>query len=100
MKSSEICDAAATLINERGWARGSYEDPDGRLCIMGALRRAMHDNDATIEDVIRARIAVHYRLPKYAPDVVIWNDQFARTQEEVTTIFRAAAQDLREGTPP
>lgn len=40
MKPSEILNGAVDKINEHGWCQGSLFKPDGRLCLMGALRLA------------------------------------------------------------
>lgn len=39
-KPSAILRAAARLIEERGLSLGRYEDDDGRMCAVGAIRHA------------------------------------------------------------
>lgn len=38
----ETLTRAKELINEKGWAKGAYQDSDGCLCALGAVRAASH----------------------------------------------------------
>lgn len=41
MDDSDALLAARDVIRERGWARGRFVTPDGRVCLMGALGTAL-----------------------------------------------------------
>lgn len=40
MKDSEIIARAKEILLERGWGKGSYENEDGNVCILGAIAYA------------------------------------------------------------
>lgn len=71
MRTSEVLNRAADLIEQRGWGQGSWKrsgnDP---LCIEGAIGAAMGDEDSTIP-YCNATVAVRNYLGA-AP--FMWND--------------------------
>jgi hypothetical protein len=103
-------DAAADVIDVRGWCRDALKDVQGRVCAQGAVLVAIRGVDTqplvlavTVEDVARMDAAM-LELRRYlalddphrAVSVPYWNDLVARNQEEVTDALRRAAKDVRE----
>lgn len=94
---------SADLIEERGHAKGVFQDTKGCLCAIGALRLAAF---GTIGDLppdtklyAGARLALGAQIELLAPgqyrfgravSVVSWSD--ASTQAEVVATLRAAAE--------
>jgi hypothetical protein len=94
---------AADLIEERGKARGVFQDTNGCLCAVGALRLAAFGvADGVLppdsEMYGRARLALGAQIELLAPEhrlggsvsVVLWSD--ASTKAEVVAGLRAAAE--------
>lgn len=109
MKTSEILDKAADVIEERGWWRGSFAESSGRnckVCALGAMNVAsgLAPDDALGPDVHKAAMALadHVGLAHEASGLGAtyavgdhWND--SRTSaEEVVRELRAAAASERE----
>jgi hypothetical protein len=100
-------DAAADVIDVRGWCRDALKDVQGRVCAQGAVLVAIRGVDkplvlAVREDVARMDAAM-LELRRYLAlddphraSVPYWNDLVARNQEEVTDALRRAAKDVRE----
>ena len=87
---------AAEIIRERGWCQKETRDPDGRVCLSGAI------HDAIIElygwqpypdphfDAAKALVLsrIDYKPPAgnglaYTVALTAWNDSSSRTEEEV-----------------
>ena len=71
---------AAGVLEEHGWTQGKMEAEDGRLCLVGALRRCSPQPG----DWILAREV--YRRLGHAEH---WNDAKGRTAEEVMAWLRS-----------
>ena len=114
---SEIAREAGRLIEERGLAKQVLMDPSGRLCAVGAILYALtpdkehteislglaFDNE-TIEDQFHRildgladKLEPSARSASY--EVVMWNNQLERTQEEVVKIFYELATELSSAHP-
>lgn len=85
---------AAEVMRERGFARGTGEDDDGSVCTGGAMAWAVAERMGT--DNVRVNLvnmAREMELAEYA--VPIWNDDPARTQDEIIERLEATAKRLR-----
>jgi hypothetical protein len=101
-------DAAADVIDVRGWCRNKLKDEQGRTCAQGAVLVAIRGVSqplvlVTVTDAMRMDAAMQelrrYLAPRYDgrdASVPYWNDLVARNQEEVTDALRRAAKDVRE----
>jgi hypothetical protein len=101
-------DAAADVIDVRGWCRNRLKDEQGRTCAQGAVLVAIRGVSqplvlVTVKDAMRMDAAMQelrrYLAPLYDgrdASVPYWNDLVARNQEEVTDALRRAAKDVRE----
>jgi translation elongation factor EF-Ts len=103
-------DAAADVIDEKGWCRNKLKDEQGRMCAQGAVLVAIRGVSqppvlVTVKDRLRMDAAMD-ELKRYLAldvdgvqrhvSVRYWNDLLAHTQEEVTDALRRAAKDVRE----
>lgn len=91
----------AELLMEHGWCQGTYEDTEGRLCVMGAFLRTLELDDTwPVDD--------EWETPYYlglqafersiSPemggqagelwDAADWNDRPGRTRDEVVARLR------------
>lgn len=86
-------DAAADLIEHRGWTQGTLCRGDAR-CILGAqllLVQIGHSTPETARAAARL-LAQATGTPRYQD----WNDSRARTREQVVGVIRRAAADARK----
>lgn len=109
MTPAEVLDGAADYIEEYGWTQGSESSsaPGCPTCAGIAIDVAAKDGD----DVHPAWFAAMDFLCRVigtpgdpgAASVIEWNDTPGRTQAEVVTTLRTAANNARkaeqEGTP-
>ncbi|MFY2788494.1 DUF6197 family protein [Rhodococcus sp. MALMAid1271] len=113
MTLSEILNRAADLLADKGWNRGYYQSPEGCLCAVGAITLAAggcfsYDEDGTPDDfqgpnddsrgIYAAMEAVEQAVSgsvgvDAARDLVTWNDDPDRTQQEVIDTFRSVAKE-------
>lgn len=92
---------AAELIRTHGLAKWRREDECGRLCLQGAISKAL-TGDAEGRDSDRATNAVHRHLiamgvPRELTSPngnAIWNNQPERTADQVINALEAAAFSL------
>jgi hypothetical protein len=88
--------AKALIADEKRWFKGWYEDPDtGRMCALGATRRAAGDGLWT-ERSDACRVALAQALPAYWRDkgVAAFNDAPGRKHPQVLALFDRAIKDL------
>lgn len=76
---------AADYIEKHGWCQHSLQDPNGRVCIFGAIDLVTADPDVLGNAVVRLS-----RQVSYYP-ITAWNDAPERTKQEVVDTLRAAA---------
>lgn len=101
MKTSEVLNTAADLIEERGWVRGEgwihADDPNKSLCLEGGIQAAM---GLTWEQVEQSSFDALWACPAYnavrdyleiGSALFQWNDRVDRTQAEVVEVLRATA---------
>lgn len=98
---------AADYIHAHGWTQGSYEEPDGAVCALGAIDHVA--DPPTYESMGTGTTygGIRYALREYLIDtdtgptgcqanIAYWNDTPGRTQDEVEATFRAAAKRVAE----
>lgn len=89
----EMMDRAADLIDEYGWGRGQFHNPEtGALCLAGALRRvsALSRSHSVLDEIHRS---MHVHLGTY---ITVWNDKFCQDHHEATELLRSEAKRYRE----
>lgn len=111
MDAAELLDRTADVIEERGHAKESLEDEDGRVCLVGGLNVAAFgkalntlDTDASWSELLatlRTREQAVDALSAYLGvgrfGLVPWNNAPEREPFEVTDACRHAAKVLRGG---
>ena len=101
MTAHEILIAAKAELLTRGWYQGAFENPAaGGVCAIGALNCAvsgqadMFEWSDVAEDVQRAHVRAWQLLESAigcgSAGVHVWNDDPARTPEEVLQAFDLA----------
>lgn len=100
VRTRDIRERAARLIEERGWHQGNWKGSDGSLCLEAALWIAagvrdpekLHDQWPPIVREIDAEIKQELGLagPNFPPErsLAPWNDAPKRTKEEVLAALR------------
>lgn len=104
MKTSEVLNKAADLIEERGWGQGprTWTTEGAELCLEGAIAAAMgknanrsprFENGIWPEDIqtCPAGAAVRDHLEWTHAYLCMWNDKTERTADEVIEVLRACA---------
>lgn len=105
LKTSELLDRAADLIQERGWTQGplgwGYYDKSGPLCLEGGILAAYGLDRQDSETI--AQCPAYKAVKEYLGDRLygltdfvswelwVWNDSAIRTKDEVIEVLRAAA---------
>jgi hypothetical protein len=105
-------EAAAELLETRGWTQGSYVDELGQFCMLGAVAMAVEKwgsedlerfsidglqfwSTFSASDRVRSVVAC---LRDFGLDSC-WNDRPGRTKAEVTQRLNDVAQILRRVRP-
>lgn len=108
MKTSEVLDKAADVIERNGWFQGGFidlsaEKPKGEepCCVLGALSIAEHGDpmksgSGRVEAVLIDRLDLDVDEADEDYPLGYWNDEPGRTAEEVVRELRAAAASERE----
>lgn len=112
IKTADVLDRAANIIERNGWYQGSYFDRyalDGErspndcpVCTLGALNVALgalnpsHDVDLNGPAEMALRRYLNLDDSDGADSLADWNDRRCRTAEQVVAALRAAAQAERE----
>jgi hypothetical protein len=99
----QIMDAAADLIDERGWCTGNFESVSGELCLVGALCMAAYPPSLTI-NVVRSCAELNnvYRFMQVPlcgisiGGLTEWNDHFCENRYQATELLRSEAKRFRE----
>ena len=73
---------AADYIDQHGWTQGQFETDDGKVCLLGAVRRCtpIPGDRHLVEQVMHRRRRAD-----------VWNDAKDRTVDEVTAYLREHA---------
>lgn len=116
MKTSEMFDRAADLLEQHGWNQGAYFGYDGSHCMVGALQessgayhyeverllscgsvvmKGINCNQTLDPDIMRSFCKAYDILLCYvlneADCVETWNDTGGRTKKQVVFVLRTAA---------
>lgn len=96
---------AAQIIRVCGWTRDSYEDDQGKVCLVGAIRIAVAGTTASslvggdvyrrwqfVEDVVTDYLFKHNIIP-YDEDAMVWNDSVVENGEQVAELLETVAAD-------
>jgi hypothetical protein len=86
-----------SIANEliaRGWTQGQREDDDGRVCLLGALSYSIagHSQCRTGDQFSDGWRALGIAVGMQSP--VRWNDDAARTFDEVLRVAKEADEIL------
>ena len=102
MKASKTFQKAKTILVERGWIQGKYEDRDsGGVCFVGALHAARGGSPGEVDfrlggQCSAAGMIVRGLMPNEATNWTQWNDYPGRTLEEVLGLLDKATPDSAE----
>lgn len=86
MTLSEAARKCAELIRARGLAKGTYEDPTGAVCALGAMQKV----DSTQGPGTYGPLVLEFS--SHVPRIAEWNDAPERTAEEVASLFDYIAE--------
>jgi hypothetical protein len=89
MELAEIYSRAADYIEDHGWIQHNLEDPSGRVCLWGALRRVTGwglDSASELSELINREMC-----QELADSTTRWNDAPGRSKEEVIAFLREQA---------
>lgn len=91
---ADVLEAAAEVIEVKGWCQKESVDGEGRVCVLGAVQSADLLNRHPL--TVRAMRALRNRLGLVQNyDVIAWNDRPGRTEGEVLDLLKHTAKDLR-----
>lgn len=84
-KLSQQVEAAAKLLETKGWCQGRNRDKKGRYCVQGACMAA------GVMDWTRVN---YWFLDKKGRGAISWNDRPGASKIRVIQALRACARDL------
>lgn len=108
----QVLRRSASVVRERGLARGMIEDREGHLCLSGAIVEALQQVDgATFEHhdlalgaanrrVVAMGLPHTVRADGYgdrADAAIQWSNDWARDADEVAEILKLTAEDVELG---
>ncbi len=82
---------AADQLETVGWCQGTEMDRQGRMCAVGAIRRACRDRGEEVFGMLSHLAIVRVCTVVDEVSVPSWNDREGRTRDDVTTALRRAA---------
>jgi hypothetical protein len=106
---------AASIMEERGLAKGVAEDDDGRVCLWGAVSAAIRESKEKLGETMNepgelARRTVRELVRKksreangglgYESHVSSWNDRPESTEKEMVALLREAAEEAKKHEEP
>jgi hypothetical protein len=97
IEARETLLAAAYYLEIFGWRRGSYDDEDGRCCVLGAIyvsAPTVGVEECAVEALSRV-LKCRYVRGGYGGYVARWNDLAARGCRDVVRALRRAADEAR-----
>lgn len=101
METADILEKAAEVLDARGWCQGHYQDDQGQLCAVGAIRvatwgTARWDHSNAVEYLASRMAQEAMSAHLGVEDIAVgWNDRPGRTKDEVIDTFKHAAKELR-----
>lgn len=82
--------AAADLIERRGWCQGQRVDENGAVCVSAAIVETSHLADPYRIYRMRTFDALFAKTGEPSP---YWNDRPERTKEEVVEVLRSLGKE-------
>lgn len=82
-KIDEYILGAATLIENKGWTRGTSEDLKGRHCIYGAISKQTTDISEKIKCCNKISRYLDFPIVFSVTYVIDWNDHEVNNKKEV-----------------
>lgn len=105
---ADVLERAADAIEVHGLGKGTYQNKQGNLCAVGALRYAATGETYTTRAALDPRVTLATRIlanrvdvfgsPLPSNRVFAWNDHKKRTAAEVVDAMKMASKDLRNQT--
>ena len=96
---ADVLEAAADVIEERGWCQNFLMSEDGRVCLMGAVIVATGEDLVPFQTVCgrdpmaeRAFGVVEEFLGRWPS---VWNDHAAQDKYEVIDLLKSVAKECR-----
>lgn len=87
VKAAETLD----ILREYGWCQGELIDPEGHLCLLGAIFMAYYGRPHSAGFSHEALVRTIQSSLGPIPGVGFWNDQPSRTQAEVEALLTKIA---------
>lgn len=86
-RSNPILKRAGDIIRERGWTQLAWEDAEGGVCLVHAIRTAAYGSGGYSSALaeVRARIAAGFGDRGWSASG--WNDRSDRTVDEVLSVL-------------
>ena len=106
MQPSELLEATVEYLDEHGWCRGTMQQPDGRVCLLGALM-SVYEGAVDSETWVDALDYLDAQCFGFEPyfkgkrvytsgvGVVNFNDKSYRTKKEVIKLLSEGAKHFR-----
>lgn len=99
--AAEIIDQASRELDEHGWCRGTIQDMDGRMCVVGALNEASNAlnrqgglGEATLALMQYVRPLVSHINSDDVHPLVRYNDFVATSVEDIQLMFKTVKESL------
>lgn len=100
--ASEILEDAIVVLDERGHCKEVFEDSEGQVCAIGAIRHASYGSSYHVnnEYYYNLAMAAEFALadvldPTRRLGVPLWNDLESTTKQDVQDKMMEAAKVLR-----
>lgn len=94
MTTREQLLATAAVIEERGLARRTVENMDGKVCLMGGFNLAVNGHVSLPYDEAEVTAFIEAMGFTYLYQAIAWNDRWWRTQASVIRRLNQAADQL------
>lgn len=100
MTASELLKAATKEIRKRGWTTDTLQDPEGRVCAIGAMNAVLNGDPEDFSST-RTLSAACKRIVKAIGDdsdndpinvIVDWNNEDCKSAAGCIQMFQRAAQ--------
>jgi hypothetical protein len=96
---SDVLRRAAEIHAERGGCKGSTDDAEGHICMMGAVFEALHQTDESYGSQMFTAVREAVHLAAHAVDPRLdygseWNDLPETTDEDVQKFLLRVADEV------